>query len=552
MKVVLLSLSGDLDDARRALRRLYPQDELAELRRAEVEGASFQLKLKRLRALRPDVFAVFTERLAWQRGQTALALFGALAGAKTVLLLDSHGGRMEASRARLLLHAPAALAREAALSAAVITRSWRRVRWLERAVEKSLPRQESGRALPPDAPLSITYLRATPGAGTQFGGASSHINGFINAALGQGAKVRVISNDRIAGLNEAETSMKIIEPEPLGTTRAAFDLYNNLLFTRGAVLEIETAPPDFIYQRYSRFTWAGIEASLRTARPLFLEYNGSEVWVGRHWDAAGMFPLLERIERLNLRAAARIFVVSEVERRNLLRAEVASEKIVVNPNGVDVEKFRPDVGGPLIRKELGICEDETLAGFVGTFGPWHGVLELARAATLISAEARVRFLFIGAGKLREEVERVLREADMMERVRLVGAVEHERVPAYLDACDVLVSPHVPLADGSEFFGSPTKLFEYMAMGKGIVASRLGQIADVLADEETAILVEPGDVRELSAAILRLARSSELRERLGRAARAEAVAHHTWAHNARRVLDAYNSWAENAWRKGAEG
>ncbi|MCA1558332.1 MAG: glycosyltransferase [Acidobacteria bacterium] len=150
-----------------------------------------------------------------------------------------------------------------------------------------------------------------------------------------------------------------------------------------------------------------------------------------------------------------------------------------------------------------------------------------------------------AGKLREEVEHVVREAGMMERVHFAGVIEHERVPAYLDACDVLVSPHIPLGDGSEFFGSPTKLFEYMAMEKGIVASRLGQIGDVLENEESALLVEPGDVRELSAAILRMANDRDLRERLGRTARERAVRHHTWAHNARKVLDAYRALIDGA-------
>ena len=58
-------------------------------------------------------------------------------------------------------------------------------------------------------------------------------------------------------------------------------------------------------------------AAKRIKRPLLLEYNGSEVWVGKHWDRVGNLDLLERYERLNLDAAARIFVVSEVERRNL-------------------------------------------------------------------------------------------------------------------------------------------------------------------------------------------------------------------------------------------
>ncbi|HKS27610.1 MAG TPA: glycosyltransferase family 4 protein [Pyrinomonadaceae bacterium] len=545
MRVVLLSLSGDLDVARVRLRGLYPEDELVELRRAEVEGAGFKRRLERLRALKPDVLAIFTERLQWQRGQNALALFGALAGAKEVLLFDSHNGIKTHSRSDVLTHAPFRMAQEAALSARVIARSWRRLRQLERDVQRGEVSQSYARAKDDEAgrSLSIAYLRATPGAGTQFGGASSHINGFINAAIKEGARVSLISNDRIAGLDEERAALTVIEPEPVGTTRAAFDLYNNLVFTRGAVSEISASPPDFIYQRYSRFTWAGIEAALHTGRPLFLEYNGSEVWVGRHWDAAGMFTLLERVERLNLKAAARIFVVSEVERRNLLSAGVSDEKIVVNPNGVDAEKFRPHVGGEHVRKELGIRDDETLAGFVGTFGPWHGVMELARAAALIPEDARLKFLLIGAGKLREEVERVVREAGVNERVHFAGVVEHERVPAYLDACDVLVSPHVPLQDGSEFFGSPTKLFEYMAMGKGIVASRLGQIGDVLKDEETALLVEPGDVSQLSEALLRLARSPELRERMGRAARARAVEHHTWTHNARRVLDAYRLYVE---------
>ena len=260
--------------------------------------------------------------------------------------------------------------------------------------------------------------------------------------------------------------------------------------------------------------------------------------MGRHWDRVGSLDLLERYERLNLDAAARIFVVSEVERRNLEARGVRPEKIVVNPNGVDVEIFRPGVGGEEIRREFGIEDDEVVAGFVGTFGPWHGVEKLA--AAIKSINLRVRFLLVGSGSLHSEVEKQLaREVDE-GRVIFTGAVSHDRVPPLLDACDILVAPHVPLADGSEFFGSPTKIFEYMAMGKGIVASRLGQIGEVLVDRETALLVEPGNVEELARAIIRLIESEELRTRLGLKAREVAEREHTWAHNARRVLEAYRS------------
>jgi glycosyltransferase involved in cell wall biosynthesis len=302
---------------------------------------------------------------------------------------------------------------------------------------------------------------------------------------------------------------------------------------------IEQADPDFIYQRYARFSWAGVVAANRTKRPLFLEYNGSEVWVGRHWDRVGSLDLLERYERLNLDAAARIFVVSDVERRNLEARGVAADKIVVNPNGVDVERFRPGVAGADVRRELGIRDDKVVAGFVGTFGPWHGVEKLAEAIKLIPNE-RVRFLLVGSGSLHVEVEKRLEAEVASGRVIFTGAVGHERVPGLLDACDILVAPHVPLADGSEFFGSPTKIFEYMAMGKGIVASRLGQIGEVLVNEETALMVEPGDVGELMSAIMRLVESEDLRRSLGSKAREVAEREHTWTHNARRVLDEYKS------------
>jgi glycosyltransferase involved in cell wall biosynthesis len=564
MKVILLTLSGSPDRARAKLRELYRAAEIEEIARGEIETGSPVQRLAALRARKPGVFAVVTEQLAWQRGQDTLLLFGALAGAGRALLLDSHGAVREETRTQIMLKAPARLARELAASATAIARSRRRLRRLEREVENfhdakgsrskehgrskergqaSAPRvEEIGGGTDASAPL-IAYLRATPGAGTQVGGASSHINGFINAALTEGARIYLISNDRIAGLDETRVPLKIVEPEPMGSMRAAFDLYNDLLFARGALTEIERAPPSFIYQRYSRFTSAGVEASLRTRRPLFLEYNGSEVWVGRYWDRVGMLGLLARFERLNLSAAARIFVVSEVERRNLLRAGVAASKIVVNPNGVDVEKFRPGAGGSEERERLGIEPGETLVGFVGTFGPWHGVLALARAIALVPKAARIRFMLVGAGSLRDEAAAIIKEAGAQGRVIFTGTVEHARVPALLDACDILVSPHVPLEDGSEFFGSPTKLFEYMAMGKAIVASRLGQIGEVLRDEETALLTEPGDERALCDAILRLAASPELRKRLGAAAVREATARHTWAHNAGRVLDAYRSWLE---------
>ncbi|HEX6716187.1 MAG TPA: glycosyltransferase family 4 protein [Pyrinomonadaceae bacterium] len=537
MKVVLLALSGDLSRWQDKLVQLYPDSSLELISRAEFETGSHLKRLKALRAMRPDVLAIATERLPWQRGQNLFMVFGALAGAREVLMIDAHGGMVRKSRANVLAAAPVKLSQEALTGASDIAQSRRELQRLE---EETLRFADFPLEIKQRSTLRVVYLRSTPGPGTQAGGAASHIKGVVEGLEALGVDVKIVSNDLIAGLNVTGDRFTLIPPEPGGGSRALFDIHNNLVFTRGAVPLVEQADPDFIYQRYARFSWAGVVASRRTRCPLFLEYNGSEVWVGRHWDRVGSLDLLERYERLNLDAAARIFVVSEVERRNLEERGVRADKIILNPNGVDVERFRPGVGGAEARHELRINDDEVVVGFVGTFGPWHGVEKLAEAIKSIPQNLPVRFLLVGSGSQHAEVEKQLEAEVASGAVIFTGAVAHDRVPNLLDACDILVAPHVPLADGSEFFGSPTKIFEYMAMGKGIVASRLGQIGDVLADEETALLVEPGNVEELSAAIVSLIESQALRRRLGGRAREMAEREHTWKHNARRVVEAYQS------------
>jgi len=537
MKVVLLVLSGDASFARTKLATTYPQAEVQIISRSDIEGTGLSTRLRKLRALHPDIFVIATERLRWQRGQHAFMLFGALAGAREVIMLDSHGDELNRSRANLLFKAPLELTGDAFSSARTLAKAERELRGLEALVQSN---SFQPRATKTEHPR-IVYLRSTPGPGTQAGGAASHIKGVVEGLVDLGAHVELISNDRISGFDQ---NVKVIDPVSSGTSRAIFDINNNLNFTRHLLPLIQRSVPDLIYQRYARFSWAGVVAAIKTNRPLFLEYNGSEVWVGQHWDQVGKLDLLERYEKLNLKAATRIFVVSEVERRNLENRGVDSGKIIINPNAVDVSSFHPNVGGTEVRRKLGLIDNDVVVGFVGTFGPWHGVLVLAEAIKALTTHLSIKFLLVGSGSLHAEVQQMLGDETKAGRVIFTGPVGHNEVPALLDACDILVSPHVPLTDGSEFFGSPTKLFEYMAMGKGIVASRLGQIADVL-DDNTALLVDPGDSGELASAIRQLAESGELRRRLGTNARETAVQKHTWRHNAQRVLDAYLSLIVNS-------
>jgi glycosyltransferase involved in cell wall biosynthesis len=298
----------------------------------------------------------------------------------------------------------------------------------------------------------------------------------------------------------------------------------------------------FVYQRYALYNTSGPELALRLKAPLVLEYNGSEVWIARNWGRPLVYErLARRIEDAVLSAADLVVVVSRTIRDELVARGVAPARVLVNPNGVDPERYSPSVGGEAVRRRLGL-EGKRVLGFIGTFGRWHGAEVLADAfAALVARRPEwrqsLRLLMAGDGLTRPEVERRLRAHGVADLAVLTGTIPQEDGPAHLAACDVLVSPHVPNADGSPFIGSPTKVFEYMAMGRGIVASRLGQIGEVLRHEETALLVEPDDAQATAAACERLLDDPSLALRLGRMARASVLAHHTWTEHTRRIVEA---------------
>ena len=185
--------------------------------------------------------------------------------------------------------------------------------------------------------------------------------------------------------------------------------------------------------------------------------------------------------------------------------------------------------------------DKTVIGFIGTFGNWHGAEVLAEAFGRLLKEypeyrKSVRLLMIGDGMTMPLVKEALAKYAVGDACILTGRIPQEDGPAHLAACDILASPHVPNPDGTPFFGSPTKLFEYMAMGKGIVASDLDQIGEILKHEKTAWMVKPGDAESLMLGLKRLIDDAALREKLGRAAREEVVAKYTWKEHTRKIME----------------
>lgn len=387
------------------------------------------------------------------------------------------------------------------------------------------------------------YLRTDLVFAVKSGGSVGHIAGVLNHLDAFVGKPVFISSDWIPTVRD-DIACHVVTPKSAYWDHKELPRYHyNQTFTNRAAKLLDGKQLAFIYQRYSINNYSGIELAGKHGVPLVLEYNGSEIWVNKNWGqalSASHEALSERIEMLNLRSADLVVVVSQALKNELIGRGIDGDKVLVNPNGVDPDRYSPAIDGSAIRARRGLA-DKTVIGFIGTFGRWHGVEVLADAFGRLLHEfpqyrEHVRLLLIGDGVTMPEVQANLERWQVGAACICTGLVPQQEGPAHLAACDFLVSPHVPNPDGSEFFGSPTKLFEYMAMGKGIVASKLAQIGEVLRHDATAWLVPPGDVEALAHGMKRLLDDVALRQRLGSAARADAVAHHTWKEHTRKIID----------------
>ena len=395
--------------------------------------------------------------------------------------------------------------------------------------------------------LKIAYIRTQFWFNLKAGGSVGHTLGVLNGFKENGCNIKIISNERILGIDDFNYT--IIKPK---VKKTLGELLYNFYAKNRLKKEILKFKPDFIYHRYRGYSFFIAKIAKELKIPLILEFNSFDTWKMKHWVGKSksllkefikkylLYSIVKWIENYNLKKAFLITTVSQPLKEDLLKLGISEEKILVNPNGVDLEKFNPKIENRIKTKELklklGIKDKEITIGFSGTFGLWHGIPQLTEAIDIILSEKLINyihFLIIGEGSLRNEM---IKKLNKYKNVTFTGIIPYSEIQNYLALCDILVSSHCPQIDGREFFGSPTKLFEYMAMGKGIVASELGQIGEILKDGKTAILVKSGDVRDLVRGIIFLAKNRKIRERLGENAKKEVNRSYTWKKHTNRILD----------------
>lgn len=289
--------------------------------------------------------------------------------------------------------------------------------------------------------------------------------------------------------------------------------------------------PDCLYERYNLLLPSGAWVRRRYRLPMVLEVNAPLFEERSRYGGITLRRLAKWSERVVWRNADYVLPVTEVLAGHVRRSGVADDRIVVIPNGIDPQRFGrvPDVAQA--KRALGL-EGRLVLGFVGFMREWHG-LE-AVVDLLCNDEGKPRhFLLLGDGPARASIERRARERGVSGQVTITGVVGRDRVADHIAAFDVALQPQVVA------YASPLKLFEYLALGRAIVAPATPNIQEILRDGENALLFDPGDPAAFAGAVERLCRDAPLRARLAaRAAETIMCRGLTWRHNAMRVEELF--------------
>ena len=371
--------------------------------------------------------------------------------------------------------------------------------------------------------MRIAYVSADSGVPV-FGrkGCSVHVRAVVDALEREGAEVHIVTS-RVGGPVPIARASRVHSlrgdaPAP----PAEHDLNQSVT---DALSRLE--PLDMVYERYSLWSHAGMTFARVRDIPGILEVNAP--LIEEHAAHRGPVDRVKatQVARRVWDAASTILAVSDGVASYLTRQGVARDRIVVTRNGVDVDRF-----GPHVIPHRPRTEDCFTIGFVGSLKTWHGLDTFIDAFANVVRQVPARLVIIGDGPARQAVASRVDALGLETMVEFVGAVDLEEIPGWLASMDAAVAPYPPMTD---FYFSPLKVYEYLAAGLPVVASRIGELATLIQHGETGMLCEPGDNPAFADALVQLAGDPALRRRLGAAARAQVAASHTWQAVARTIL-----------------
>jgi glycosyltransferase involved in cell wall biosynthesis len=242
---------------------------------------------------------------------------------------------------------------------------------------------------------------------------------------------------------------------------------------------------------------------------------------------------IDRFERRLPRLVDTLSVASEGIRRLALELGFPEDRIFPAHVGADLQRFHPDVDGREVREAYGITGPLVL--YLGQLsGAQYAELFLEAAERIHARRPDTRFLVVGGGDRLDELKVMAEDMRLLDYLQFTGPLPKPHIPFYLAAADVATAVFVD--NEQQRCKSPLKIAEYLAAGKAIVASRVGEVPFMVGD--AAILVEPGSADALAEGVLRFLENPDLAREMGRRARKRAEEEFSWEVTARNLELAY--------------
>jgi glycosyltransferase involved in cell wall biosynthesis len=361
-------------------------------------------------------------------------------------------------------------------------------------------------------------------------GQAVHIVEMIHALREQGHEVRVVAPDvgADAGMGAEAGWVRGLRDRLPKALYECLELGYSLLAYLRLARAAREFQPDVIYERYNLFLISGLLLKWRRRLPLLLEVNAPLVDERLRFGGLGLPWLGRWAEGLVWRGADVVLPVTRVLADHLRARGVPDARITVIPNGINEAHFAGAPTPAAAKAVLG-WSDALVLGFTGFVRDWHGVDRVLHWLARADTPANARLLVVGDGPARADLEALARQLSLENRVRFTGVVPREQVPDLVAAFDIALQPAVVP------YASPLKLFEYLALGKAIVAPRQPNIEEVLVDGRNALLFDNEARGALESALTRLCADPALRARLAvGAADSISLMALTWRDNARRV------------------
>jgi len=297
---------------------------------------------------------------------------------------------------------------------------------------------------------------------------------------------------------------------------------------------IETEKPDILFSRLELFSFSAALVARRNQIPFVLEVDCPTVWEYKSFAGKDHFhvPLLpEWIEKFNIQEANAIIVISRILHNYLVDMGGNPQKMHIIPNGADPDKFVPMPPAPWLQARFH-TNGNIVIGWIGALCGWSGLEDLiAVAKEVLLRRPEIYFMFVGGGQNLVMIEQEFANHPCRDHVLLPGRIPHDQIPYFLSMMDIVFAPY-PKRDF--WYPSSMKIFEYLSSGKTVIATRVGQVEEIIRHGENGFLYDSLQSEQLIRDLINLIDQPKLREHLGQAARDTVIKEYSWKQHALRL------------------